>query len=128
MNKIMVSGGLTRDSELKTTANGKDVLEFSLAVSDGQGDYKKVSYWNCKMWGDRAAKLHQYFVKGTRLLVEGKPELRQYEAKDGSGKRISPDIFVTDFEFMGGKKEQSSSDAFTDAGITSEPDRDSIPF
>ncbi len=127
MNKIIVSGGLGRDAELKTTANGKNVLEFSLAVNDGFGDHKKTYWWKCALFGDRATKLHQHFVKGTKLLVEGKPALRQYEKSDGS-KGMSAEIFVTDFEFIGGKKEGNSSH---DNGPDFAPPADddsSIPF
>jgi single-strand DNA-binding protein len=131
MNKIMVTGGLTHDSELKQTAQGKSVLSFSLAVSDGQGEYKKTSYWRCSLWGTRAEKLHQYFIKGTRLLVEGKPEIRQYEKQDGT-KGISAEIFVTDFEFIGGKKGEAGSnsgnDYANDAGFPSGDEDSAIPF
>jgi single-strand DNA-binding protein len=130
MNKIIVSGGLGRDAELKTTANGKNVLEFSLAVNDGFGDNKKTYWWRCALWGDRAVKLAEHFVKGTKLLVEGRPALREYE-KD-SVKNISAEIFVTDFEFIGGKKESQSGggNAFADNGFTpaSDDDSESVPF
>ena len=123
MNKIIVTGALGRDAELKSLSSGKNVLEFSIAVNSGYGDNKKTYWWKAKIFGDRAAKLAEYFVKGTKLLVEGVPELREYEAKDGSGKRISAEIFVTDFEFIGGKKEQTSDNAFANAGFD-----ESIPF
>lgn len=103
MNKIIVTGALGRDAELKTLPSGKNVLEFSVAVNSGFGDSKKTYWWRAKLFGDRAAKLAGYFVKGTKLLIEGVPELREYE-KDGEGKKISPEIFVTDFEFIGGRQ------------------------
>jgi single-strand DNA-binding protein len=117
VNKIIISGGLGRDAELKSLPSGKNVLEFSIAVNSGFGDNKKTYWWKAKLFGDRATKLAEYFVKGTKLMIEGVPELREYEAKDGSGKRISPEIFVTDFEFMGGKKEQTSDNAFANTGF-----------
>lgn len=129
MNKIIVSGGLGRDAELKTLPSGKNVLEFSIAVNSGFGDNKKTYWWKAKLFGDRATKLAEYFVKGTKLLIEGVPELREYEAKDGSGKRISPEIFVTEFEFMGGKKEQTSDNAFANTGFApDDSDSSAIPF
>ena len=84
-----------------------------------------------KLFGDRAAKLAEYFVKGTKLLIEGVPELREYHAKDGGGIKISPEIFVTDFEFIGGKKEQTSDNAFAGAGFVPANDAEDdseIPF
>ena len=130
MNKIIVTGALGRDAELITLPSGKNVLEFSIAVNSGFGNSKKTYWWRAKLFGDRAAKLVEHFVKGTKLLVEGVPELREYQAKDGSGIRISPEIFVTDFEFIGGKKEQTSDNAFAGAGFApANDDSDSdIPF
>lgn len=128
MNKIIVTGGLGRDAELKVLPSGKNLLEFSIAVNSGFGDNKKVFWWKAKIFGDKAVKLAQYFVKGTKLMLEGVPELREYE-KDGV-KKISPEIFVTDFEFMGGKKDSAQSDnPLAAEGFTSEPDDSSaIPF
>jgi single-strand DNA-binding protein len=131
MNKIIVTGALGRDAELKTLPSGKNVLEFSIAVNSGYGDNKKTYWWKAKIFGDRAAKLVEHFVKGTKLLVEGVPELREYQARDGSGIKISPEIFVTDFEFIGGKKEQTSDNAFAGAGFAPANDAEDdseIPF
>ena len=130
MNKIIVSGWLGRDAELKTIPSGKNLLEFSIGVTDGWGDNKTTIFWKCKMFGDRGVKLVQHFMKGTKLLVEGKPEIRKYTNKEGVEK-TSPEIFVTDFEFMGGKKEDSRSDNPLAAdGFTSESDDSdsSVPF
>ena len=131
MNKLYVTGGLGRDSELKTTPNGKMVLGFSLAVNTGWGDNKKTTWWNCQLWGDRAEKLQQYFLKGKQFLIEGEPSIRKYEKKDGS-MGFSADLKVIDFEFMNGKSdnhEQGQSAASKEAaeafgGIAS----DGVPF
>ena len=131
MNKIIVTGGLGRDAELKSLPSGKNVLEFSIAVNSGYGDNKKTYWWKCKMFGDRATKLAEHFTKGTKLMIEGVPELREYEAKDGSGKRISAEIFVTDFEFIGGRQAtQTTEGGFDGAGFAPETDdySSSIPF
>lgn len=127
MNKIIVTGGLGRDAELKGLPSGKYVLEFSIAVNSGYGDNKKTYWWKAKMFGERAVKLAEHFTKGTKLMIEGVPELREYEAKDGSGKKISPEIFVTDFEFIGGKKE-SGAEASHSTPADDATDSDAIPF
>ena len=127
MNKIIVSGSLGRDSEIKFTAAGKAVLNFSIAVNSGFGDSKKTTWWRCALWGSRAEKLVDHFKKGTKLLIMGEPEIREYE-KDGV-KKTSAEIFVNDFEFIGSKKEGGESDnAFADAGFAPADDSDSVPF
>lgn len=125
MNKIIVSGGLGRDAELKQTPQGKSVLEFSLAVNSGFKKDGPPSWWRCAIWGDRGEKLQQYLVKGTRLLVEGEPKLRQYEDKDGN-KRLSAEIFVNNIEFMGSKSESNSSQSSESAGY--DDDDGEVPF
>lgn len=115
MNKIMVTGGLGRDAELKQTPQGKSVLEFSIAVNSSYRKEDPPSWWRCAIWGDRGEKLQQYLVKGTRLLVEGEPKLRQYEDKDGN-KRLSAEIFVNNIEFMGAKGDNSGSQSSAPAG------------
>lgn len=117
MNKIIVTGALGRDAELKSLPSGKNVLEFSLAVNSGYGDNKKTYWWKCKMFGDRAAKLAEHFVKGTKLMIEGAPELRKYEAKHHEGKEISPEIFVTDFEFIGSRQSTQTTEGGFDEDI-----------
>lgn len=127
MNKIIVSGGLGRDAELKGLPSGKYVLEFSIAVNSGYGDNKKTYWWKAKMFGERAVKLAEHFTKGTKLMIEGVPELREYEAKDGGGKRISPEIFVTDFEFIGGKKDAGAELSLSESAANGADDS-AIPF
>lgn len=127
MNKIIVSGGLGRDAELKGLPSGKYVLEFSIAVNSGYGDNKKTYWWKAKMFGERAVKLAEHFTKGTKLMIEGVPELREYEAKDGGGKRISPEIFVTDFEFIGGKKDAGAEPSLSESAANGADDS-AIPF
>ena len=124
MNKIMVTGGLGRDAELKQTPQGKSVLEFSIAVNSGFKKDDPPSWWRCAIWGDRGEKLAQYLVKGTRLLVEGEPKLRQYEDKDGN-KKLSAEIFVNNIEFMGAKGDNSGSQSSesADDGYS-----DAVPF
>lgn len=124
MNKIIVSGGLGRDAELKQTPQGKSVLEFSLAVNSGFKKDDPPSWWRCAIWGDRGEKLQQYLVRGTRLLVEGEPKLRQYEDKDGN-KRLSAEIFVNNIEFMGANGDNSGSQSSAPAD---DDGSDSIPF
>ena len=119
MNILIITGNLGRDAELKETANGKSVLNFSLANSLGYGENKKTQWIRCNLWGDRAAKLANHLTKGTKLLVTGELQLREYE-KDGE-KKISVEMFVKDLEFMGGSKGESS-DSPADSGS------DSIPF
>ncbi len=123
MNKIFISGGLGRDAELKSVGD-KSVLEFSIAVNSSYRKEDPPSWWKCAIWGARAEKLAQYLTKGTRLIVEGEPKLRQYEDKEGN-KRLAAEIFVNSIEFMGSRSDSQSSPN-ADNGFGS--DDDQVPF
>lgn len=127
MNIITITGSLGRDADLRETPAGKAVLNFSIANNSGFGDNKKTFWFRCALWGDRARKLAEHFTKGTKLLVSGEMQLREYE-KDGE-KKISPEIFVKDFDFIGGKKGESANDGF-DGAASDELDAglDQVPF
>jgi len=108
MNIVIISGNLTRDAELKITANSKSVLNFTIANSIGFGQNKSAQFFRCNLWGDRATKLAEHLTKGKGVIVTGEIQLREYE-KDGE-KKISPEIFVGNIEFMGGGKKQDADD------------------
>lgn len=94
-NSITVVGNLTRDPELRFTNGGKAVVSFGIAVShrfqQNNEWQERTSFYNVTAWDqlgeNAAASLH----KGTRVLVTGRPEVREYQGRDGD-KRISVDI------------------------------------
>lgn len=106
-NKVILMGNLTRDVEMRTTASGQSVANFSLAVSrswkgqDGQ-QQEQTSFINCVAWGKVGEIIEQYTSKGTPLLVSGRLEQRSYEDKEGN-KRQAVEVIVEDFNFVGGR-------------------------
>ena len=114
-NKVILMGNLTRDVEIRTTASGQSVANFSLAVSrswkgqDGQ-QQEQTSFINCVAWGKVGEIIEQYVKKGTPLLVSGRLEQRSYEDKEGN-KRQAVEVVVEDFNFVGGRGDDSGSSA-----------------
>lgn len=105
-NKVILMGNLTRDVEMRTTASGQTVANFSLAVSrswrDQNGQQQdQTSFINCVAWGKPGEIIAQYTSKGTPLLVSGRLDQRSYEDKDGN-KRQAVEVVVEDFNFTGG--------------------------
>ena len=80
MNKIIVSGRLTKDSEPSYSASGNARLNFSVA-SDWYMGEKKTLFLNCVMFGKRSESLAKYLSKGQFVVVEGKLDIRKYEGK-----------------------------------------------
>lgn len=112
-NKVILMGNLTRDVEVRTTASGQSVANFSLAVSrswrgqDGQ-QQDQTSFINCVAWGKVGDIIAQYVHKGSPLLVSGRLDQRSYQDKDGN-KRSAVEVVVEDFNFVGSGRSDSSS-------------------
>ena len=83
-NICVITGNLTRDAELKYTANQKCVLTFAVAVNRlGQDNAQATDYFNCVFWGKTGETLAKWLTKGRSVLVRGSMRSRSYEAKDG---------------------------------------------
>jgi single-strand DNA-binding protein len=95
-NSITVVGNLTRDPELRFTQSGKPTCTLGLAVNrryQVNGEWQdQTSFMNVVLWDQLAENAAASLSKGTRVLVSGRLDVREYEARDGSGKRQSVDI------------------------------------
>ncbi len=79
MNRVLLTGRLTRDPELRTLASGKTVTQFSLATNDYRGGTEKAEYHNVVTWDRLAEICGQYLGKGQLVAVEGRIQTRQWE-------------------------------------------------
>ena len=135
MNKIILSGNLTRDPELRLTQNNKAYVRFSIAVNR---PFSKdaVDFFNLVAWEKTAEFIDKWFSKGSRILVEGRLQTSKYKDKDGT-ERTATDVVVDNVEFAGGKRDDnrptdkpaptqsdSRNKMFEDAGI----DPNDTPF
>lgn len=100
---------LGRDAELKTTSNGKAVLNMALAYNYGQRqDGQQPTQWlDVAMFGDRAEKVAPYFTKGTAIVAYiNDVHVHTYQKKDGT-QGVTLRGTLQSFEFAGGKSERS---------------------
>ena len=105
MNKAIIIGRLTRDIELKITNSGKSVCSFSVAVDRGfkdQDGNKQTDFIDCVAWGATAENLATYQGKGSQIAIDGRIQVRSYEAQDGS-KRKAVEVVAERIEFIGSK-------------------------
>ena len=104
INKVIISGNLTRDGELRATQTGRDVLGFGVAVNDRVLNQQtnqwedRPNFVDCTMFGNRAVALAQYMKKGTKVAIEGKLRYSSWE-KDGQ-RRSRIEIVVDEVELM----------------------------
>jgi single-strand DNA-binding protein len=121
-----LSGRLGREVTLKDAGQTK-VGNTVLAVDDGYGD-KKQTYWiNLQLWGKTAEVAEQFTTKGSKVLVEGKIVVRQWEDKDGN-KRTDTSVNVANIEFLDEKKTsgQVAKELFGDLAV--EISDNDLPF
>lgn len=124
MNKWTGMGRITKDLDLKYSANNKVYLKFTIAVNG----YKKddVSFINCIAWDKTAENITKFFSKGRLIIVCGQIKTGSYENKEGQ-KVYTTDIAVNEFHFTGEKKDDSSiMQGFTD--VTDEEGEKPLPF
>ena len=103
----IIQGRLTKEPELKTTTNGKELVSFSVACNDNY-NRDKTYFFNIKAWEKTATFITQYFHKGDMILVSGDIVTNEYE-KDGQ-KRVSWELIAKEINFAGEKKSSISVD------------------
>ena len=113
INRVIISGNLTRDPELRSTAGGMAVLQIGMAVNDRRKD-PQTGEWadfpnfvDCVMFGSRAESLAPYLSKGTKIMVDGKLRWSSWE-RDGQ-KRSKLEVIIDDLDFGGARQDGGGS-------------------
>lgn len=110
LNKIILSGRLVRDPEMRTTQSGKSIASFTLAVERDfapQGQKKETDFINCTAWNCTADFMSRYFSKGSMATVCGSLQIQNYTDRDGN-KRSAPNVNVENVYFAGEKRAEKS--------------------
>ena len=125
MNKVILIGRLVKDPEMRYTQSGKGVCSFVLAVDrrfskEGQqtADFIPIVAWNklAEIVGDN-------LTKGRRISVEGRMQVRSYDAQDGT-KRYVTEVIADEVEFLDSKRDGQARDIL----ITKDVPDEEIPF
>ena len=104
MNKVLLTGRLTRDPEMRALASGKSVTQFSVATNEYAGHGKeRAEYHNIVTWDKLAEICARYLGKGQQVSIEGRIQTRTYDDKEGNKKYIT-EIIAADVQFLGGGK------------------------
>lgn len=131
-SKVILLGNLTRDPELKTTPNGANLANFTVAVNrnyTAQSGEKQTetAFIDCVAWGKTGETISKYFAKGRQILVSGRLNQRIWQDKDTGKNRSALDIVVEEFSFVadGQKSEPKNENSpISDDSI----DLSEIPF
>lgn len=111
MNHIVLIGRLTRDPELRYTPNGVAVANFDLAVdrptTNQQGE-RETDFIRIVVWQKQAEHCANYLKKGRLVGVEGRLQIRSYEAQDGQKRRVT-EVIASYVQFLDRSREDTSS-------------------
>lgn len=114
INRVLITGNLTRDPELRSTGSGMAVLQMGVAVNDRRknpqsGEWEDVpNFIDVVMFGARAESVSRFLSKGSKIAVEGKLRWSSWEDKTTGAKRSKIEVVADDIEFLSGRSEGGS--------------------
>ena len=117
INRVVISGNLTRDPEIRRTQSGMAILNFGMAVNDRRrnnqtGEWEDyANFIDCVVFGTRGESLSNILTKGMKVAVEGKLRWSQWENREGQ-KRSKIEVIVDDLEFMSSRNGQGGQGGY----------------
>ena len=108
INRVVLTGNLTRDPELRTTPSGTSVCGLRIACNtrrkDASGQWvDKPNYFDVTVWGAQGENVAQYCAKGRPIAVDGRLEYREWEDKETGKTRSAIQIVAESVQFLGGR-------------------------
>jgi single-strand DNA-binding protein len=106
INRVILTGNLTTDPELRETSTGLTVCKLRVAsstrrkTSDGEGYEDRPNYFNVTVWGGQGETAADHLSKGRPVAIDGRLEWREWEAPDGE-RRQGVDIVADSVQFLG---------------------------
>lgn len=112
MNKAILKGNITKDIELKTTTSGVDIVSFTIAVNrnfkNKEGNYDS-DFINIIAYKQTATFISKYFHKGSKILLEGRIQTRNYDDKDGKKVYVT-EVIAENVELIDKKEVENTND------------------
>ena len=106
MNKVLLTGRLTRDPELRSLASGSAVATFAVATNEFRGNGKeRAEYHNVVVWDRLAQVCGQYLGKGPQVAIEGRLQTRQWD-DDRGARHWKPEVVATTVEMLSGRRKR----------------------
>ena len=124
LNQVFLMGNLTRDPDLRQTPSGQNVCSFSLALNrsykDSSGEWQEATdFVDIVAWGPLGERVSQYLKKGSRCLVQGRLQSRNWE-QDGQ-KRSKVEVLANDVTFLDSRSDNNVDSAETKSNDTKAP-------
>ncbi len=133
INRVVLTGNLTKDPELRALSSGTSVCKLRIASNtrrrSSSGDWEdKPNYFDVTVWGAQGENVARFLTKGRSVALDGRLEWREWEDKEG-GKRQSVEIIADTVQFLGSRDDApaSSGGGFTPRSDVPVDDRDFQP-
>ena len=123
INRVVMTGNLTADPELRSTGGGTSVCSLRIACNTRRKDgttgewVDKPNYFNVTVWGNQGENAARYLSKGRPVAIDGRLEWREWDAQDGT-KRSAVDIIADSVQFLGSREDPSGSGGFAGGGAS----------
>ena len=117
MNKLTIIGNLTRDPELRTTPNGFNVCDFTVAVNrrgrkDAQSNQPEADFFRVTAWRQLGENCAKFLAKGRKVCVVGPVSVRTFQGNDGAT-RASLEVTAEDVEFLSSRNDGEAAGAYS---------------
>jgi single-strand DNA-binding protein len=113
INRVVLTGNLTRDPELRSLPSGMSVCSLRIASNTRRKDQStgewqdKPNYFDVTVWGAQGENCSRFLSKGRPIALDGRLEWREWQAQDGT-KRQSVEIVADSVQFLGGRDDAPS--------------------
>jgi single-strand DNA-binding protein len=127
INRVIVTGNLTRDPEMKALPSGTSVCSLRIACNGRRknnetGVWEEVpNYFDITVWGSQGENCGKYLSKGRGVAVDGRLRWREWTGQDGQ-KRQGVDIIADTVQFLGGRDDAGNGNGFSSTTRATESD------
>ncbi len=116
INRVVMTGNLTRDPELRSLPSGMSVCSMRLACNTRRkgagGEWEdKPNYFDVTVWGQQGENCARFLSKGRPVALDGRLEWREWETQDGQ-KRQAVDIIADSVQFLGGRDDAATGNGY----------------
>ena len=114
INRVIITGNLTADPDLRSLPSGSSVCKLRVAVNTRRKDNStgewvdKPNYFDVTVWGAQGENCARYLSKGRPVAIDGRLEWREWESEQG-GKRQAIDIIADTVQFLGGARDDAGN-------------------
>ncbi len=118
INRVVITGNLTRDPELRSLSSGTSVCSLRIASNSRRKDNStgewvdKPNYFDVTVWGAQGENCARYLSKGRPVAIDGRLDWREWDTPEGQ-KRQAVQIVAESVQFLGGRDDAGNGNGFT---------------